>query len=504
MTFETRTSVRDTLCLEERPLSCGIVIFGAKGDLTRRKLIPTLYKLHNKKLLPNPFFLLGVGRAIHTELEFRTYIKEAIIEFCEDSSNADEFCEHIYYHYGEGLDINTYTTLSEKLTQLEGVYDTGSRRIYYLSLPPALYEKTLALLDDSGLTHEDDDGKKCRRVIIEKPFGRDLNTALKLDEGVHKRLKDRQIYRIDHYLGKETVQNILMFRFANVIFEPLWNRQYIEHIQITSSEEIGIGTRGGYYDNAGALRDMFQNHMLQLLALVAMEPPVTFGANGIRDEKVKLLRAIRPFPLNDLDNWIVRGQYDKGENTNAYTEEIKVAKDSTTETFVAAKLLIDNWRWQGVPFYLRSGKRLKKPLTEIAIKFRSVPHSIFAPLNPDDLAANTLVLNIQPCEGIDLSLQLKRPGPKLCMGELTMGFNYKDAFNEPAPEAYERLLLDAMVGDQTLFIRSDDIQASWELFTPVLEAWQSSASTPELYPPASWGPSCAKKIIKQDGNTWRE
>jgi glucose-6-phosphate 1-dehydrogenase len=351
-------------------------------------------------------------------------------------------------------------------------------------------------------------------VVIEKPFGRDLESARKLDNELRKILRERQIYRIDHYLGKETVQNILMLRFANVIFEPVWNRNYIDSVQITAAETVGVEHRAGYFEQAGLLRDMFQNHMLEMLSLVAMEAPSSFDAKAVRDEKTKLLRSIRPFPKGKLGESLVRGQYSEGSDASgatlpAYRAEPGVKPDSKIETFVAAKLFIDNWRWQGVPFFLRSGKRLPKKRSEIAITFKRLPHSIFSPLKPEDLNPNQLVLNVQPEEGLSLTIQAKQPGPKLCMGSLTMDFKYASILEEgeTMPEAYERLLLDCMLGDQTLFIRSDAIETAWSLLTPVLRAWESDepgCGKLFSYPAGSWGPEEAEKLFDRVDQSWRD
>ncbi len=352
------------------------------------------------------------------------------------------------------------------------------------------------------------DSRQQVRLIVEKPFGRDLQSAVQLNTKIQQCFDESQIYRIDHYLGKETVQNILMFRFANAIFEPVWNRNFIDHIQITIAESIGVEHRAGYYDKAGALRDMFQNHMLGMLSLVAMEPPVSFGADGIRDEKVKLLRSIRAFDLESLGNFMTRGQYGpgtiNGEQVAGYRQEDGVNANSRTETFVAAKVFVDNWRWKGVPFYLRTGKRLAYKDTEIAITFKQVPHSMFISAGLAEMPANVLVLQIQPEEGISLSFQAKRPGSKVCMSTLRMDFSYREVFGTEAPEAYQRLLLDCMVGDQTLFIRQDNVEVSWGLLTPVLNAWEKSDSVPCQYAAGSDSFAEADALIESDGRKWRK
>ena len=376
-----------------------------------------------------------------------------------------------------------------------------------MAVPTLLYGTIVKGLHSAGLSCPGLPGCEQIRLVVEKPFGRDLKSADELNRTIQKHFAERQIYRIDHYLGKETVQNILMFRFANTIFEPVWNRNFIDHIQITIAESVGVEHRGGYYDKAGVLRDMFQNHMLGMLALVAMEPPVSFDADHVRDEKVKLLRCIRPLTEQSVNVDFVRGQYTAGEvddkNVAGYRQEPKVDASSITETYVAARLFVDNWRWQDVPFYLRTGKRLARKDTEIAITFKNVPHSMFVSVGLGDLPANTLVMHIQPEEGISLSFQAKRPGSKVCIGTLRMRFRYADVFGGQLPEAYQRLLLDCMLGDQTLFTRQDDVEVSWELLEPVLQAWANNPSMPYEYRAGSESFPQADRLIESDGRAWR-
>jgi len=496
-------AIRGSFCIEEIPRQAGFVIFGASGDLTSRKLIPALYNLHRKRLLPRGFFLIGCARSTFTDETFRAGMAEAIRAQAEPSSEASlaGFLERCFYQEGDYLDPQLYAGLAQRLNELDRRFLLEQNHVFYLATPPNLYRPVIEQLGSSGLSRETAGCANAVRIIIEKPFGRDLESAMDLDRALSAVFSERQIYRIDHYLGKETVQNILLLRFANAIFEPIWNRRYIDNVQITVAESVGIEHRAGYFEQAGLLRDMFQNHMLQMLALVAMEPPCSFDADRLRDEKVKLLRAIRPYDPDAVARFIVRGQY------RGYLDEKGVAANSRVETFVAAKFLIDNWRWEGVPFYLRAGKRLKRKSSKIVISFKAVPHSMFLPLTPADLAANILTFHVQPEEGISLRIQAKHPGPKLCMDALEMKFRYKEEIGVELPEAYERLLLDCLLGDQTLFIRHDDMQVSWSLITPVLKAWQGDpefAHTGKLmrYPAGSWGPACSEELLGRDGMSW--
>lgn len=501
------THVREQQCIEHTPDACTIVIFGASGDLTHRKLIPALFVLYAKKMLPEQFAVLGVARSnIGTE-EFCQLIRQAVAGIDgADQATVEAFCDRCSYLVGNYSDPQLYNNLIAELEETEKKFHTGGNMLFYLATPPNLFLPITEGLANAGLATANY-SNRWSRVVIEKPFGHDYASSVAIDKALKQHLAENQIYRIDHYLGKETVQNILILRFANAIFEPLWNRKYIDHVQITVAESLGVETRAGYYEQAGALRDMFQNHMIQMLALTAMEPPALFEADRYRDEIVKLIRAIRPTPVCEMNRWVVRGQYESepGGSGLAYRQEDGVHPQSNVETYVAMKLMIDNWRWQGVPFYLRSGKRMKKQVSEIAIAFKPVAHSIFHPLRPEDLAANMLVLQIQPEEGIGLRLEAKTPGPKLCMNALSLNFSYKDIFGSTTPNAYERLLLDCMIGDQTLFVRHDAVELSWELFMPVLGAWEKDiASNPlRYYSSGSWGPSEAQDLLVQDGHQWR-
>ncbi len=497
----------------ERPQSCGIVIFGAMGDLAQRKLVPSLVRLDARGMLPERYYLLGVGREAGKAADsaFRDLVREAARAAGARGTALEAFLSRCAYLGGELAKGALYRDLAQRIAGLDEKHDTGGRHLYYLALPPTLHAPVVEGLGAVGLASED--GEAWNRVVIEKPFGRDLATARELDRRLQAVLDERQIFRIDHYLGKDTVQNIVMFRFANRLFEPVWNHEHVDHVQITVAEELGVENRAGYYEQAGCLRDIFQNHMLQMLALVAMEPPAVFEADRYRDETVKVLRSLRELPADPetLDSWIVRAQYGAGKingrRVKAYRDEPGVARDSATETYVAAKLLVDNWRWSGVPFYLRSGKRLARRLSEIAVFFKPIPHSMFSPLSPDGAAMNALVINVQPEEGISLTVDAKRPGTKAGLGSLTLHFDYRTIFGGDPPEAYERLLHDCMLGDQMLFVRTDDMEASWALVTDVLHTWERGAACArcvlDTYPAGGWGPRAADALIEADGRRWR-
>jgi glucose-6-phosphate 1-dehydrogenase len=479
-----------------------LVIFGAGGDLTRRKLAPALWRLKAGGLLPARLQVVGFSRGPRTDEAFRDVFRQAAVGTgtTPDDDTLTEFLAAVRYVAAAFDDAAAYRRLAAVLTEGERARSIPPNRLYYLATPPEAYPVIVRRLGEAGLATPPP-GAFCR-LVVEKPFGHDSASARRLNQELHRVFQEDQIYRIDHYLGKETVQNILAFRFANAIFEPLWNRKYIDHVQITVAESLGVEGRGGYYDHAGAARDMVQNHLFQLLSLVAMEPPVAFDADTVRDEKVKVLKAVAPLTPARA----VRGQYRAGvvdgTPVPAYREEPDVAPDSRTETFVALALSIENWRWAGVPFYLRTGKRLAKRVSEIAIQFAPVPHRFFRALDLPDVEPNVLTLNIQPDEGLALTFGAKVPGAAMRIRTVHMDFLYGSAFGQ-APEAYERLLLDAVHGDSTLFTRHDEVEAAWALLTPLLDAWASSPEEPAPYEAGSWGPSAAFELLAQDGRRWR-
>ena len=492
---------------EHRPVSCGIVIFGASGDLTHRKLLPALYDLFYEQHLPQDFFIVGVARRSWKEAEFRREVIATLGGKTKpDKKKQREFAEHVYYREGDAGNPESFEQLARLLNELKTKYKTDGSTMFYLALPPAAHLATIKQLHEKDLLRQKKGGP-WKRVIIEKPFGHDLDSARQLNRDIHQFLDEDQIYRIDHYLGKETVQNILMFRFANTIFEPLWNRQYIDHIQITAVETLGVEHRAGYYEHAGCLRDMFQNHILQLLTLCAMEAPSKFAPGLYRDEKVKVLQALRPIAPGKFDRHVVRGQYGRGtiagKAVPGYRQEEGVDLDSNTETFAALKVFIDNWRWEDVPFYLRSGKRLNRQFTEIAIQFKQVPHSIFSSYAASDFAPNLLCFHIQPDEGISLRFEAKKPGIAPCLASLNLDFDYKSTFHTQLMGAYEHLLLDCMKGDQTQFVREDSVELSWGFITSILKQWEKSPLNFPNYAAGSWGPAEAQKLIEQDGRQWR-
>jgi glucose-6-phosphate 1-dehydrogenase len=477
------------------PDSTSIVIFGASGDLAHRKLLPALFNLYRKNRFPTHFQILGFATRPWDAEKFRTEMEAAANKFCTYEYSYDEwleFAEHLHYMSGNFNDQDDFQILAKRLKQLE---PEPSDRMYYLATAPRFFLKIVESLGQFGLVEESEGS---RRVVVEKPIGTDLASAMALNKGLSEVLAEHQIFRIDHYLGKESVQNLLVFRFANAIFEPIWNRNYIDHVQITVAENVGVGRRAGYYDTVGVLRDMFQNHLLQLVSLVAMEPPANFEADAIRDEKIKVFRSIRPISAKDVSQKSVRGQY------RGYLDAPGVAPDSQTETFAALRLHIDNWRWQDVPFYLRSGKKLAEKCTEIAIQFKSPPIRMF-PLPQDfEMTANVLGMCIQPDEGIHLKFEAKVPDMAAETRSVDMEFHYRDSFGEASiPEAYERLCLDALNGDATLFTRADAAELSWGYIDPIIAAWHSPEGPPlAKYEPGSWGPPEAHDLLSISMRSW--
>ena len=489
---------------------CIMVIFGASGDLTKRKLLPALYNLASESLLSKEFAMIGVARRPMSHEAFRDKLSQEITEFATGAVDRDTWqwlAQRLYYLPGDAQDSQTYQRLHTLLSEVAHKHGIAENYLYYLATAPDFFAPIVQHLGANNLAQEED--SHWRRVVFEKPFGSDFDSAHALNQSISTVLRERQIYRIDHYLGKETVQNILVFRFANGIFEPIWDQRYIDHIQITVAEELGVGERGGYYDTAGALRDMVPNHIFQLVTLTAMEPPGSFEADAVRSEQVKILRAIQPILPEDVLQYAVRGQYGEGmidkQRVRAYRSEPGVPAISATETFVAMKLLLDNWRWAGVPFYLRTGKRLPKRLTEVAIQFKRAPFMLFRQTPVNQLRSNRLILHIQPDEGISLSFGAKVPGTTVRLGTVNMDFQYRDYFGSTPSTGYERLLYDCMLGDATLFQRADMVEASWSVVAPVLDLWK--ALPPRNFPnyaAGTWGPKEAHDLLAQDGREWRQ
>ena len=484
-----------------------VVLFGASGDLAKRKVIPAMFDLAQYKALGERYAIVGFARTPMTDDSFRSMAGEAAKTIGEggppDPAKWDEFAPNLFYTSGDYNDQTAYAELAKRLAELDQQKQLGGNRLYYLSTPPEVYPSIVEQLGRAGLAHPSNPNSWVR-IIIEKPFGRDLATAKELNKIVLNVFEEKQVYRIDHYLGKDTVQNLLVLRFGNGIFEPLWNRNYVDHVQITASETLGVERRGGFYETAGALRDMIQSHVLQLTSLVAVEPPASFDATAVRNEKLKVLQSIRPFNLEMVAQWVVRGQYSPGKVGDkmmpGYREEHGVNPNSRTETFVAMRLLIDNWRWAGVPFYLRTGKRLAKRTTEIMIQFKRAPHIVF---RERDVQPNRLILNIQPDEGISVSFGAKKPGTEMNIGNVEMNFSYCEAFGGVTRSAYATLLNDCVRGDATLFDRGDSVEAAWSLIEPVLDVWSAAkTATVPVYPSGSWGPKESDQLLERDGRQW--
>ena len=488
---------------------CIMVIFGAAGDLTRRKLVPALYNLARQQLLSREFAVVGLSHGQMSTEEFRKWVTDDIRHYAGNGAEADLvewFLRRVYYLTGEFDDKNVYANLKQTLEKVNQDHSTHGNYFFYMATAPRFFGPVVEQLATAGLMEQN--AQHWRRVIIEKPFGHDLDSAKALNAQLLRVADEKQIYRIDHYLGKETVQNILAFRFANGIFEPIWNRRYIDHVQISVAETVGVEQRGSYYDTAGALRDMVPNHIMQLISLTSMEPPVSFQADAVRDEQNKILRAIQPLSSEDVLSKTVRGQYGpgtmEGQRVPGYREEEDVPPDSRTETFVAMKLAIDNWRWADVPFYLRTGKRLAAQNTHITIQFRRAPFVLFRDTPVENLMPNQLVLHIQPEEGISLQFAAKVPGPIMRLGAVDMNFEYADYFGTQPSTGYERLLHDCMIGDATLFQRADMVEAGWCVVSPALDVWKAlpPRNFPN-YPAGSWGPKEADELLERDGRRWR-
>jgi glucose-6-phosphate 1-dehydrogenase len=502
--------LRAGIRLERTAEPCIVVIFGASGDLTKRKLVPALYRLVQERLLPAEFAIVGLARTEMNSDEFRARMKEAVQEFSEDKRVDEEvwdsFAQGMHYLTADINNPADYDKLSEILAQVDAERGTQGNRLFYLSVAPKFYAEAVKQLGEHKLAKPE--GKGWVRVIVEKPFGTDLESARELNRELLQHLDEQQIYRIDHYLGKETVQNLLVFRFANGIFEPLWNRQYIDHVQLTNAEMVGVEGRGGYYETAGVVRDMIQNHVFQVLSLVAMEPPVNLGSEAVRDEKIKAMEAARAFTPERVRMECVRGQYGPGsiagQPVTGYRQETDVAPDSTTETFAMLTMYFDNWRWAGVPFYVRSGKRLPKRVTEIAIHFKAAPLPLFGEAM-EQMTPNQLIIRIQPDEGITLRFAAKVPGQVTNIRDVNMDFRYGASFGVQLAEAYERLLLDCILGNSTLYARKDMTERGWEIVMPILNEWAATKDRVDFpnYEAGTWGPKASHDLIEKDGRRWR-
>jgi glucose-6-phosphate 1-dehydrogenase len=501
--------LREGLRLERVPDPHVMVLFGATGDLSHRKVFPALAQLWRTNLLPSDWALIAVGRRLFDDETFRGEVGASLKEHCRVALDPDQerdFLGRISYHRGDFTDSAAYDALTARIEGMHLAQGTAANVLFYLATQPSAFPQIVSEIGRCGMDHEVHGGG-WRRIVVEKPFGRDLDSAKKLNREMLRVFREAQIYRIDHYLGKETVRNLMVFRFGNGIFEPLWNRRYVDHVQITVAESLGVEDRGMFYEETGAARDVLQNHLLQLLSLVAMEPPATLAADALRDEKLKVLRAVAPASRQDILREVVRGQYGEGwvagQPVKGFRGEDEVDSGSETETFVAGRFEVDDWRWSGVPFYLRTGKRMAKRATEIAIQFREVPHRLFAEAARDP-QPNLLAIRVQPDEGILLRFGSKVPGLGLAIRPVTMDFTYGTAFSTDAPEAYETLILDAMLGDQSLFTRADEVEAAWAIVTPIHDAWVESGP-PDFpnYAAGSWGPDAADDLLERDGRRWR-
>lgn len=502
--------LREGLVRERAVDPCIFVLFGGTGDLAHKKVLPALYHLQRADQLPRAFAIVSYASGQLTEEQYRESVRQSIAKAAPylptEGKEWDDFAACMHYVCRTGDGDQPVVVLKNLLTELDAQLGTEGNYLFYLAIPPSVFKETAQSLADVGLANEEP-GKGWRRLVVEKPFGTDLESARDLNRSLQRSFSEDQIYRIDHYLGKETVQNILVFRFANEFVEPLLNSRYVDSVQITVAESIGIESRGAFYDHTGALRDIVQNHVLQILSLICMEPPVSLDADPVRDEKVKVFESIRRIDPREVEDYTVRGQYSGGtllgENVTAYREEDSVAPDSTTDTFVAAKFLVDSWRWAGVPFYVRTGKRLAKRATEIGIQLKAIPRALFGQSDREGITPNVIALNIQPDEGISIMFEAKVPGLGYRIQPVKMDFRYGAAFGESAPDAYERLLLDAMLGDPSLFGRADAVEATWEVVQPILDGWQTMQTPVYPYIPGSWGPPQAGEFIQRDGRRWR-
>ena len=509
-----KNPLRNGLIDDKTGEACALVIFGASGDLTRRKLVPALYNLAVSRALPGAFAIVGVARRPKTDGAFRAEMKEGTAKFSRrkplDEAVWSDFEKGITYVQGTFEDPKTYQNMRQHLEALDKERGTQGNRLYYFAVPPSDFGIIVDGLREAKLVRsgEEKEGGPWTRVVFEKPFGHDLKSAVELNDTIARVFKENEVFRIDHYLGKETVQNLLVFRFANSLFEPVWSREHVDHVQITVAEEIGVEGRGKFFEQTGVTRDIVENHAMQLLCLTAMEPPISLAADAVRDEKVKVLRSLRPIGRSQVATNVIRGQYGRGfvraDEVPAYREEPDVSPTSQTETYVAMRVFIDNWRWGGVPFYVRAGKRLPKRVTEIAVTFKKVPHTLFRAAD-GGITPNVLAMRIQPDEGIAIRFITKEPGQATVLRDVAMDFRYGAAFGSNTPEAYERLLLDAMRGEATLFTRRDEVEAQWSFMDHVFEAWQSEANAPPpIHPAGTWGPEQADDLLAQDGRRWRK